>query len=60
MVRVELDREDKEEYHIVIVVKDLGHPPQQASRSVTIQITDVDDHYPQFTYNNVSPITPMC
>lgn len=47
--RKSLDRERQASYRVVIVVSDLGQPPQQSSRLTTILVTDVDDHKPHFS-----------
>lgn len=46
--RAAVDREAREQYTVVVVAKDLGRPPQLASRLLTINITDVDDNPPVF------------
>ncbi|XP_044726882.1 cadherin-23 [Chrysoperla carnea] len=46
--RVLLDREKKEFYSLVLVVQDKGDPPQQTTRVLQVQVTDVDDHKPHF------------
>lgn len=43
-----LDREKKDSYTLVLVVQDRGDPPQQTSRVLLIQVTDIDDHKPRF------------
>ena len=43
-----LDRETRSEYSLIIEVKDLGTPVQQATRTLTIVVKDVDDHAPMF------------
>lgn len=46
--RVELDREMREQYTVVVVAQDLGRPPQLASRLLVINVTDSDDNTPVF------------
>ncbi|PNF39070.1 hypothetical protein B7P43_G04343 [Cryptotermes secundus] len=43
-----LDREQKENYTLIIVIQDNGEPPQQASRVLQVQVLDIDDHKPLF------------
>lgn len=43
-----LDREQKENYTLIIVIQDHGEPPQQASRVLQVQVLDIDDHKPLF------------
>ncbi|XP_076056440.1 cadherin-87A-like [Oratosquilla oratoria] len=43
-----LDREAQSTYTLVVVAQDMGTPPQLASRVLTINVTDVDDHTPAF------------
>lgn len=46
--RVELDRETRAQYTVVVVAQDLGRPPQLASRLLLINVTDADDNAPVF------------
>lgn len=46
--RKALDRETKSLYTLAVVAHDLGEPPQQATRLLKIEVTDVDDHLPAF------------
>ncbi|XP_050342547.1 cadherin-23 [Nymphalis io] len=46
--RQTLDRERQSQYTLVLVAADGGRPPQQTSRVVRVQVTDVDDHRPRF------------
>lgn len=46
--RVELDRETRAQYTVVVVAQDLGRPPQLASRLLLINVTDADDNVPAF------------
>ncbi|XP_068081067.1 cadherin-87A [Anabrus simplex] len=43
-----LDREQRENYTLILVVQDQGQPPQQATRELRIQVLDIDDHKPLF------------
>ncbi|XP_041360351.1 cadherin-related tumor suppressor-like [Gigantopelta aegis] len=43
-----LDREEYDEYHLVVIATDRGIPPQSASTDVTIYIDDANDNAPQF------------
>jgi hypothetical protein len=51
--RQPLDRERQSEYTLVVVVRDEGMPPQQASSVLRVQVTDVDDHKPMFLRTQV-------
>ena len=46
--RVALDREEREEYTLILEARDLGNPVQQTSRLLTVQVRDIDDHPPHF------------
>jgi hypothetical protein len=46
--RVRLDREDRDEYTLILTVSDLGSPPQQTSRLLMVKVKDIDDHAPVF------------
>ncbi|CAB0037958.1 unnamed protein product [Trichogramma brassicae] len=46
--RVPLDREEKENYTLILVAQDLGEPPQQATRVLQVRVLDIDDHKPHF------------
>ncbi|KAJ9576330.1 hypothetical protein L9F63_006830, partial [Diploptera punctata] len=43
-----LDREQKENYTLIIVIQDHGDNPQQATRVLQVQVLDIDDHKPIF------------
>ncbi len=43
-----INRETRSEYSLIIEVKDLGTPVQQATRTLTIKVKDIDDHAPMF------------
>jgi hypothetical protein len=49
-----LDREQKENYTLIIVIQDHGEPPQQATRVLQVQVLDIDDHKPLFKRGLVS------
>ncbi|XP_063531882.1 cadherin-23 [Cydia strobilella] len=53
--RQSLDRERKASYTLVLLVTDRGSPPQQTTRIVTVDVTDVDDHKPHFARNLDDP-----
>jgi len=46
--KVALDREEREEYTLILEARDLGNPVQQTSRLLTVKVKDVDDHPPKF------------
>ncbi|KAK3607639.1 hypothetical protein CHS0354_010691 [Potamilus streckersoni] len=60
-----LDRETRDRYFLVVVVRDGGVPPKSGTLNVTIIITDVNDNAPKFlsdSYNvtiekNLTPST---
>ena len=43
-----LDREMRSDYSLTIQVRDLGTPVQQTTRTLEVQVQDIDDHPPQF------------
>lgn len=49
-----LDRELKDHYYLVIVVKDSAAMPRQVTRVLHIVITDVDDNVPILRRHAVS------
>ncbi|KAL1131312.1 hypothetical protein AAG570_010930 [Ranatra chinensis] len=54
---VELDREEKENYTVIIVAQDSGAVPQHSTRQLHISVTDIDDHKPVFKRSiNQDPI----
>jgi hypothetical protein len=57
--RLLLDREQKENYTLIIVIEDHGDPPQQASRVLQVQVLDIDDHKPLFVRGLVSTKSSM-
>nr|XP_043895507.1 protocadherin alpha-6-like isoform X20 [Solea senegalensis] len=46
-----LDREQVSQYEITIKAADCGEPPLSTSKTLNIQISDVNDNSPQFTKN---------
>lgn len=55
--RLQLDRETKENYTMIIVAYDFGFPPQEAHRVLRIYVLDVDDNDPHFNRpTNSQPI----
>ncbi len=52
--KVKLDRETRQNYTLILDVADLGSPPQQTSRLLTVVVTDVDDSAPVFNRQRVS------
>lgn len=46
--KVKLDREERQNYTLILDISDLGSPPQQTSRLMSVVVTDVDDHAPVF------------
>ena len=51
--RVRLDREEREEYTVILTVSDLGSPPQETSRLLKVVVKDIDDHRPIFNRQRV-------
>nr|CAD7590794.1 unnamed protein product [Timema genevievae] len=43
-----LDREIKQSYSLLIIAQDQGDPPQQATRLLQVNVTDIDDNIPLF------------
>ncbi|XP_034950821.1 cadherin EGF LAG seven-pass G-type receptor 1 isoform X2 [Chelonus insularis] len=54
-----LDREIKDSYTLILIVQDLGSPPQQASRILQVIVNDIDDHKPHFKRSLDSPPIEM-
>lgn len=52
--KARLDRETKASYSLILVARDQGTPPQQATRRLHVVVRDIDDHPPQFIR------TPVC
>ena len=52
--KVKLDREERQNYTLILDIEDLGSPPQQTSTLMHVVVTDVDDHAPVFRRQRVS------
>ena len=47
--KVALDREERDQYTLILEAKDLGNPvQQQTSRVLNVTVKDINDHPPQF------------
>ena len=46
--RVKLDREERDQYTLILEARDLGSPVQQTSRLLNVVVKDVNDHKPKF------------
>ena len=46
--KARLDRESKASYTLILVARDQGNPPQQATRRLHVNVRDIDDHPSQF------------
>ncbi|XP_062380947.1 protocadherin alpha-6-like isoform X4 [Sardina pilchardus] len=46
-----LDREHMSSYEITITATDAGQPPLSTLKSLTVEISDVNDNYPEFSQN---------
>ncbi|KAM9376003.1 uncharacterized protein KZ484_008491 [Pholidichthys leucotaenia] len=46
-----LDRESVSDYHISITATDCGEPPLSAFKTLSIQVSDVNDNLPEFSHN---------
>ncbi|XP_066572845.1 protocadherin alpha-12 isoform X4 [Amia ocellicauda] len=53
-----LDRELISTYNLSITAKDNGTPPLSSFKSITVQITDVNDNSPQFTQDQYTLYLP--
>ncbi|XP_027864186.1 protocadherin alpha-3-like isoform X25 [Xiphophorus couchianus] len=51
VVKDNLDREDVSDYDIQIEITDCGDPPLSTIKSIKIEVSDVNDNSPQFSYN---------
>ena len=51
--KVKLDREERQNYTLILDIEDLGSPPQQTSTLMHVVVTDVDDHAPVFRRQRV-------
>lgn len=47
-VEAALDRESRDEYHMLLVATDCGRDPQSATATLLVEVTDVDDNCPSF------------
>ncbi|XP_075824944.1 protocadherin beta-15-like [Microtus pennsylvanicus] len=47
-----LDRENRAEYNITITVSDMGTPRLTTQRTITVQVSDVNDNAPAFTQSS--------
>ncbi|XP_036431591.1 protocadherin gamma-A12-like [Colossoma macropomum] len=45
-----LDREQMAEYNITITAKDGGRPPLSTTKTLSVKISDINDHSPQFEH----------
>ena len=48
--KVELDREEKAVYYLIVVAKDGGSPPMSSTASVSIYVADKNDNPPVFDF----------
>ena len=48
-----MDREERDEYTLILTASDLGSPPQQTSRLLKVVVKDIDDHKPAFNRQRV-------
>ncbi len=46
-----LDRETISRYDITLEAKDAGQPPQSSVKSITVQVSDVNDNVPEFYFS---------
>ncbi|XP_060759734.1 protocadherin alpha-8-like [Neoarius graeffei] len=53
VIKDQLDREQVSYYDITITATDLGQPPLFTSKTLSVQISDVNDNKPVFTQNPV-------
>nr|XP_055033334.1 protocadherin gamma-A11-like [Misgurnus anguillicaudatus] len=44
-----LDRETKSHYEVMLVAKDAGQPPLSSVKTITVQVSDVNDNSPEFS-----------
>ena len=44
-----LDRESTPRYHLTVTCNDFGIPPRATNKSITVTVTDENDHAPTFT-----------
>ncbi|XP_058263975.1 protocadherin alpha-8-like isoform X9 [Hemibagrus wyckioides] len=48
-----LDREEISSYDITLTASDLGQPRQTAQRTLSVQVSDVNDNSPEFSHNPI-------
>ncbi|XP_026049735.1 protocadherin alpha-7-like isoform X24 [Astatotilapia calliptera] len=53
VIKHKLDRESVSHYDVTITATDCGVPPLSTSRTLSIDVSDVNDHAPQFAQNPV-------
>ncbi|XP_063353957.1 protocadherin alpha-8-like isoform X23 [Pelmatolapia mariae] len=53
VIKYKLDRESVSHYHVTITATDCGVPPLSTSRTLSIDVSDVNDNAPQFAQNPV-------
>ncbi|XP_073710712.1 protocadherin alpha-3-like [Misgurnus anguillicaudatus] len=46
-----LDRETTSHYEVMLVAKDAGQPPLSSVKTITVQVSDVNDNSPEFSSN---------
>ncbi|XP_051810292.1 protocadherin alpha-3-like [Acanthochromis polyacanthus] len=46
-----LDREQQSQYNVVIVAKDAGEPSLSSEKTITIDVSDVNDNSPEFSHS---------
>ncbi len=51
MTTSSLDRETISRYDITLEAKDAGQPPQSSVKSITVQVSDVNDNVPEFLFS---------
>lgn len=52
VVKVNLDRETRDEYHMALIAKDRGSPSLTSSAALIISVTDINDNCPIFSPNS--------
>uniref|UniRef100_A0AAR2JJX0 Cadherin domain-containing protein n=1 Tax=Pygocentrus nattereri TaxID=42514 RepID=A0AAR2JJX0_PYGNA len=45
-----LDREQMAEYNITVTAKDGGRPPLSSTKTLSVKVSDINDHSPQFEH----------
>ncbi|XP_065126972.1 protocadherin alpha-8-like [Paramisgurnus dabryanus] len=46
-----LDRETTSHYEVMLVAKDAGQPPLSSVKTITVQVSDVNDNSPEFSFS---------